>query len=377
MAAPTTPASEVIAKHIDLFGADTYSYAKVVYRGKRVPFILTCNIHGDFECKGLLSRMYSWGKCGKCKADERKAELRNHYTELHGSKYDYSKVDFSLSKRDKVEIICKKHNKSFFQSLDHHSTHGCPDCGKKSVSASLTGVLKFTTEEFIDACKSNLPDIYDYSKLVYNGAASKVSVRCTVHDTIFTPTANAFRDGAAKCPYCSEVALGFKPGRSTTAEFIAKAKAIHGDKYDYSCTTYLGSNKVHVSVNCPIHSTFTVTPNAHLSDKTGCPSCSVGGSFDPSKPGYLYYLKVTTDDGQILYKIGITNRSVEQRFSLTELSKIEVIKLRLFDNGQEARDWETKILRKGKPYQYKGPNILKSGNTELFTEDVVDIFFTI
>ena len=41
------------------------------------------------------------------------------------------------------------------------------------------------------------------------------------------------------------------------------------------------------------------------------------------------------------------------------------------ENGQDALDWETKLKRMYKEYQYKGPDILSSGNTELFTEDII------
>lgn len=38
----------------------------------------------------------------------------------------------------------------------------------------------------------------------------------------------------------------------TTADFVSKAKLVHGDKYDYSKTVYLGS-KSKIKIICPIH----------------------------------------------------------------------------------------------------------------------------
>lgn len=93
--------------------------------------------------------------------------------------------------------------------------------------------------------------------------------------------------------------------------------------------------------------------------------------FDKSKLAYLYYLKVTTDTNQILYKIGITNRTVNERFNLTDLSKIEIIKQKLYERGQDAYELEQKLLKMYKQYQYTGPNVLESGNTELFTVDIL------
>ena len=72
-----------------------------------------------------------------------------------------------------------------------------------------------------------------------------------------------------------------------------------------------------------------------------------------------------------MYKIGITNKTVNERFNLTDLNKIEIVKQKLYENGQDALDWETKLLEKYKEYQYKGKAVLGSRNTELFTHDII------
>ena len=48
----------------------------------------------------------------------------------------------------------------------------------------------------------------------------------------------------------------------TTEEFIAKAKAVHGDKYDYSQVEYV-NNHTKVSIICPIHGVFRQRPLDH------------------------------------------------------------------------------------------------------------------
>lgn len=54
--------------------------------------------------------------------------------------------------------------------------------------------------------------------------------------------------------------------------FIERAKAIHGDKYDYSQTEYINI-RTRVSIICPIHGMFWKWPKAHLNGQ-GCPMCS-------------------------------------------------------------------------------------------------------
>lgn len=58
----------------------------------------------------------------------------------------------------------------------------------------------------------------------------------------------------------------------TTEEFIARAKALHGDRYDYSMVEYV-NNQTPVSIICPIHGVFVKRPNDHLRGR-GCPKCA-------------------------------------------------------------------------------------------------------
>lgn len=60
--------------------------------------------------------------------------------------------------------------------------------------------------------------------------------------------------------------------KSTKEEFIAKAKKIHGEKYDYSNVEYINSS-TKVCITCPKHGNFFTTPNAHISQHQGCKIC--------------------------------------------------------------------------------------------------------
>lgn len=63
----------------------------------------------------------------------------------------------------------------------------------------------------------------------------------------------------------------------TTESFIAEAKAIYGDRYDYSKVEY--KNREHrVTVICPVHGEFNVYAREHLDGK-GCPKCEKADKF--------------------------------------------------------------------------------------------------
>lgn len=108
--------------------------------------------------------------------------------------------------------------------------------------------------------------------------------------------------------------------------------------------------------------------------ETGCPACSKG-DFDPSKPSQYYVLKIMNESGDvILYKGGISNQFEKrfaqhlQRFSLEERSKkwkLILDELIEFENGQKARDLETKLLGMK---EIRAPNI-QNISSELFMEN--------
>lgn len=60
--------------------------------------------------------------------------------------------------------------------------------------------------------------------------------------------------------------------RLTIEEFLAKAKVVHGDRYDYSLVEYV-NNQTPVKIICPKHGFFKQRPNDHFRGR-GCPKCA-------------------------------------------------------------------------------------------------------
>ena len=59
--------------------------------------------------------------------------------------------------------------------------------------------------------------------------------------------------------------------KMTTEEFIARAKQVHGDKYDYSLVVYVNAH-TKIKIICPVHGVFEQTPDKHLRGQ-GCGKC--------------------------------------------------------------------------------------------------------
>ena len=66
---------------------------------------------------------------------------------------------------------------------------------------------------------------------------------------------------------------------SNTDAFIAKARKVHGNKYDYSKVNYVNAH-TKVIITCPIHGDFEQLPYDHLRGKN-CPICSHGSVRHP------------------------------------------------------------------------------------------------
>ncbi len=249
------------AKH-----GDTYNYSNVNCDGVDSIVKIICMIHGEFEIKAKYHLQKNRG-CKICSGSHRRTqeEFIEDATKKHNGKYDYSLVKFEKMK-DMITIICKIHGE-YVQEARHHLNdgNGCTDC--------QYGAKRHNNEIFIAmANEIHGEGKYDYSLVKYEGNNIKVEIICPKHDK-FYQTPNAHISQKQNCPKCENEAL-----RMTQDEFIAKAKSIHGDAYDYSEVNYELS-KLKVRIKCIKHGiTFDMTPNQHTSGKkSGCPLCSSSG----------------------------------------------------------------------------------------------------
>lgn len=144
---------------------------------------------------------------------------------------------------------------------------------------------KLTTEEWVKQVLEKWPENaekYDYSCTVYHKAKDLVEIRCKKHG-IFTNVADNHKNAGRGCPECgrerTNESLSKRKGkpnlkrRSTTEEFIEKARDIHGDKYDYSLVEYVSVDDK-VDIICKTCGyVMHQTPRKHLSG-SGCKKCA-------------------------------------------------------------------------------------------------------
>ena len=254
--------TEFINKAKEIHG-DKYDYSKVEYVKAMKKVIITCKEHGDFEQtpNGHLSK---GSGCRKCSTEINSDKLRKtteqfieESIQIHGDKYDYSKVEYKYA-REKVIIICKEHGE-FLQTPNSHLS-------KESGCIKCAGSYKSNTEEFVKKSKEIHCDNYDYSKVKYIKANEKIIIICKKHGK-FEQRPNNHLNGLG-CYKC-----GHNMSIFSNNDFTNYAKEIHNDKYDYFKVNYIKMNEK-VIIICKDHGEFEQTPSNHITHKQGCQKCA-------------------------------------------------------------------------------------------------------
>ena len=340
---------------------DKYDYSEVAYLAAKKKVRIFCAKHGVFL--QTPSDHLSGCGCPSCGIANRVISNRNPIDKfiaqaeaVIGRRYDYSQVEYR-GLRSKVKIICPEHGEFQMTPGTHLKNRHCPKC---------TGRAFVPTGEFIARAIKVHKGRYDYSLVNCQHNRELIKILCPEHG-VFEQTPRSHLMGGG-CEKCAHVTRGLKKRSNASTQFIVKAHQTHGEKYDYSRMQYKRSN-ANVTIGCNEHGYFQQTPANHLFGR-GCPSCSSTG-FDPTRPAKLYYLSVNS--GQA-FKIGITNRTLEERFSTEDRLKITVVSVWHFEIGQHARDREVEILKTYSNRRYKGPALLSNGNSELFESDVLGLY---
>lgn len=283
----TLKLSEVLERFRNKHG-DRYDYSKVEYVNNKTPVTIICREHGEFQQQiGNHIR----GNCPKCMgvAKQTTEETVEKFREVHGGRYDYSKVEY-VNWATKVTIICRKHGEFEVRPRKHISNveklgcH-CPDCVQEEKVAEKT-------EKMIERFRATHGDRYDYSKTQFVDSGTKVSIICREHGEFLLPFKRHWN--GAHCQECSKLisaekrrgrknspetierirqaALGRKSSKLLSQDQVIKNfRQVHGDRYDYSKVNYQGSG-TKVTIICPDHGEFQQVPNSHRRG-IGCRKC--------------------------------------------------------------------------------------------------------
>jgi very-short-patch-repair endonuclease len=266
-----------------IFGARfDYSELRPIRGGLDYARII-CRSHGP--SKQLVSQHLKGAiGCPACKASARRLtrdEFVARARKVHKAKFDYHGTNY-IDARTKVIVVCKKHGPFKVAPFLHlRGAGGCIGC--------KTGRL--TTEQFIARSKRLFPGKYDYAETSFALTTDTIRIICPTHGSFEQLASNhlAGKEGCAKCAYQkrfgfarqSHVKLSGRSKRSrfeltkkrlSQEEFMERAMAAHGKRYDLSLAIYRTQYDA-VSVRCGQHGLFTIAPQ-NLWKGGGCPNCA-------------------------------------------------------------------------------------------------------
>lgn len=246
-----------------------YDYSKVDYNGSTVKVCIICPEHGEFwQMPYSHIRGCGCPECGKIKTSEKFKMPQDEFIQksngVHNNFYQYDKVVYK-GMFTKVSIKCPLHG--YFEQTPHNhlNGNGCPKCGRIKTDEAIRKL----NHTFISESKNIHHNKYDYSKVNYINAHTKVCIICPEHGDFYQmPTHHISGKG---CPLCGNEKSSILR-RSNTNDFIIKSIEIHTDKYDYSKCDY-STARDRVCIICPKHGEFWQMPYHHLAG-CGCPKCN-------------------------------------------------------------------------------------------------------
>lgn len=261
---------EFIKRSVEINGTEHYDYSKVDYVNVNTKVNIHCNIHDLDFLQSPNMHLYQKGGCPKCAIESStryKTKGKEYYikriVEKRGDIFDFSNAPENSTKSVKFEVVCKKCGNKFISTFSSLLINKC--C--RNCFPAQIGVVK-TKEEFIDFCNNIFNFKYDYSKVEYKNNYTKVIVRCPIHDFEFSILPNSHMKQCG-CKKCAIETVSKKLSRDINY-FLEKFKNVHDDgEFDYSKSEYKGSH-VPILIKCKNGHEFWQSPDKHAKGGKCC-----------------------------------------------------------------------------------------------------------
>lgn len=126
--------SKILEQFHDAHGSK-YDYSKFEYINGHYRSVIICRIHGEFLQSAVCHKNRKQG-CPQCGNDLISSKQRlslfeviKRFKEVHGKKYDYSKVNY-VKNNIRVCITCPEHGDFWQQPNNHFQGKGCQKCAR-------------------------------------------------------------------------------------------------------------------------------------------------------------------------------------------------------------------------------------------------------
>ena len=137
-----TSSSELLARFQKLYG-DQYEYNLTGFEKQYDKINIYCKKHKHHFSMKILHHLNGHGcpLCSKRGHNYSTEEFIIRAKEVHGDRYDYSKVNY-VNRETPIEIICKTHGSFWQKPHNHISGCGCPKCKATKVQYKIYSWLK-------------------------------------------------------------------------------------------------------------------------------------------------------------------------------------------------------------------------------------------
>lgn len=281
---------------------DKFDYTNTEFRLNNNKINIKCKKHNIefYILPSVHLRKNSNGGCRMC-FEENKRKSQDVFIEqarkIHGDKYDYSKVNYIAADKH-IIIICKKHGEFLQRPKNHLEGQSCMQCVNDAKRKHNIEYKKYTGKQkefWLKNMKTKYPNL-KFSNFVNPELPCKVI--CKKHGIRYVSPHSMMRNDGVACKYCA------RNNSVKKDEYIMKAKAIHGDKYDYSKFDFSANPATFI---CKKHGEFKQNRRNHLSTKIPCSKCALenkqiskeeflkrskdkfGDMYDYSKVDYVDY----------------------------------------------------------------------------------------
>ncbi|NIF03969.1 hypothetical protein F3J23_00830 [Chryseobacterium sp. Tr-659] len=177
-----------------------YSLSETDYDGAFTKIKIICKKHGVFK-QTPNNHVNNYKGCYHCdlnKLSEYFSRTQEEFISLakkiHGELYDYSKSIYNGAD-EKITIVCFIHGEWEQTAQSHLKGHKCPKC---------TGNVPMTKEEFTVKAINTHGEIYNYAKVNYKNAHTKVKIDCKSHDYFLQTPSDHIYSNRKGCPKCTE-----------------------------------------------------------------------------------------------------------------------------------------------------------------------------
>jgi hypothetical protein len=188
-------------KGLDYTKPETYE----AFNGSRSYVPIWCTVHTKFFTQKVNNHLALGQGCPECsalvKADKRrKKDPISDFIRVHGSTYDYSKVEYKDT-HSVVKIVCKLHGEFLQEPNSHLRGIGCPKCGEIKKAYIGTQISLQYKKEYVERARRVHSDEYDYPEIPEHSHAD-IRIICKTHGE-FTQKAYSHLAGVG-CWYCGQ-----------------------------------------------------------------------------------------------------------------------------------------------------------------------------